>query len=264
MKAGTTTLAGLLASHPDVFIFPDKEVHFFDRHFDRGVDWYREQFGGATTERAVGEATGAYMRKDEVVARMASVVPEAKLLAVLRDPVDRAYSHYWMLRSKWGIGHTFEELVREEIAGRRLPPPLSHARLLDFGRYVPQLESLCAHFPRESLHVLLFEDLTDDRADSYAGVCRFIGVDDAHVPQEAERVWNKTTGLRSERLRRGMLRAGAFRRAPRLAAAIDRLNRTESYPRMDSGIRRELVEWYADEISALSAWLGRDLSAWRT
>src|SRR5947208_14127778 len=93
MKAGTTSLAAWLRAHPDVFMPPQKEIHFFDAQWERGVPWYADQFAGAPEGALVGEATPAYMVTTAFLDRMASVVPNARLLVVLREPVARAWSH---------------------------------------------------------------------------------------------------------------------------------------------------------------------------
>ena len=90
MRSGTTSLARYLASHPDVLFAPQKEVHFFDRNFHRGVAWYASQFAGDPTLRLAGEATPSYMYDELAVERMSHTVPHAKLIAVLRDPTERA------------------------------------------------------------------------------------------------------------------------------------------------------------------------------
>jgi hypothetical protein len=101
-RSGTTSLAHSLSQHPEVFVTMQvKELHFFDTNFDRGLDWYRQQFSGAdaAAAKAAGEATPTYMYDETAMSRMAETVPDARLIAILRNPVDRAYSHYWMNRS---------------------------------------------------------------------------------------------------------------------------------------------------------------------
>jgi hypothetical protein len=94
MKAGTTSLAAWLDEHPDVHIAPQKETLFFNTpyNFWLGVDWYREQFAAAGDAHAVGDAT-PLMQNPLAVRHMADLLPDAKLVAILRNPVDRAYSH---------------------------------------------------------------------------------------------------------------------------------------------------------------------------
>lgn len=99
MRCGTTFLAHCLGAHPDIYIPRAKEIHYFDVHFEKGPEWYKRKFSGAKKEHAVGEATQSYMYLDYVPPRIASLLPDARLIAILRNPVDRAYSHYWFHRA---------------------------------------------------------------------------------------------------------------------------------------------------------------------
>lgn len=259
-KAGTTALAELLAAHPDVFIAPEKEVHYFDTGFRNGLDWYRRRFAGAAGERAVGEASPTYMYRDATLERMRSAVPDAKLIAVLRDPVERAYSHYW-----WEYAvtetRTFEEAARAEMAGevggRR-------GKYLEGGRYLPRLQRVTEMFSRPALLVIISEELRSDPARVYAEACRHLGIDDSFTPPNLGAAVNPSYRVRWPMLRRAMFRWHAWKRLPGTwANAIDRFNRVEAaYPPLDDGLRRELRAWFTEDNRALAAWLGRDLSIW--
>lgn len=260
-KAGTTTLASALDAHPDVFMSREKELHFFDRNYERGLDWYRAQFADAAGARAIGEASPTYAYNDEAMPRIAEVLPDARLIAILRNPIDRAYSNYWYQRSLGFEPRSFLFAVRKEMA----KPDVKVFPNLKRGRYLPYLERVCALVPRSNLSVVLFEELRDRPADVLGEVFRFLGVD-PHLgpPAPAVRAENRTTMLRSERLRRSMLKHDAWRRVPaRVVRAIDRMNRVDRrYPPMDAALRSELVAWFADANADLARWLGRDLSAW--
>lgn len=260
MRAGTTSLAAYLSAHPDVFIARQKEVHFFDREFDRGVDWYREQFAEVRDEKAIGEATPAYLSNAEAPARIAALLPDARLIATLRDPVDRAYSHYCFMRGFGQETRSFAEAIEQDDG----TAPGLVGNYLSVGRYLPQLERVCSFFPRTSLHVFLFEDLRADAAGTFADVCRFIGVDDAVRPPILGEALNPPHRLRSKRLMLEMQRWHAWRRLPfKLGERIDRWNRAPvRYPPLDRGLRRALVDRTAEDRAALARWLGRDLSVW--
>jgi len=258
-KAGTTALAQYLSAHPDVFVAPEKEVHFFDVGFDRGVDWYRGRFAGATTEHAVGEASPTYMYRDVTLERIRSVVPDPKLIAVIRDPVERAYSHYWWEHTLTE-SRTFEEAARAEMAGevggRR-------GRYLDAGRYLGRLQRMHEIFSPRSLLVVVSEELRADPAGVFREVCRFIGVEE-YEPVNLGAVVNPSYRVRWPWLRRAMFRSRAWRRLPLgWADSLDRFNRVEAaYPPMDGRLRAELRAWFEEENRALARWLDRDLSVW--
>jgi sulfotransferase family protein len=262
-KSGTTALAAYLAEHPEVFMSADKELHFFDDNYERGLDWYRSNFAEAGDARAVGEATPTYYLHPRTLERMAEVLPDARLVALVRNPIDAAWSNYWMQRSLGFERRSFEDALRDEREGRRPWP-----RAVEYasgGMYAQLLRRMGERYPREALLVKLFEDLRDAPDATFAEVCRHIGVDDRYAAPNLGAVVNPSTRLRSERLRHLMLKYRAWKRLPfGLATAIDRFNRYDAkYPPMDPRTRAALAEVYGGPNEELGRWLGRDLSDWR-
>ncbi len=243
-----------------MFVAPRKELFFFGFNFERGVDWYRSRFERAVGQPAVGEATPWYLWSPEAPAQMASVIPNAKLIAILRNPADRAYSHFWMERNRFK-GARFEELVSPLLSTPwdQLGDKGGYLRI---GIYLPQLQRVCESYPRSSLHVMLFDDLVSDPAGSFAAVCRFIGIDDSVRPSILGKAFNPASH-RSERVHRAIIGLDLWQRAPRIARLATSLNRrSETAPPIDADLRRELMRWYAEPNAALADWLGRDLSSW--
>ncbi len=268
-KAGTTSLASYLAAHPDVFMSAEKELNFFNRG-EHDEAWYRAQFSEARDARAVGEATPTYIVNETALDRIASTLPRARLLVMMRNPVDRAYSHYWWNR-QLAERRDFAAAVRSEMAAGRSDVPLTPAAgpgryhtYTGQGRYLELLRRVCDRFPREALLPLVMEDLRGDPARLYAEACGFIGVDGRVSPAHLGAVMNPAYRMRSERLRHAMLRTRAWKRLPfGLADRLERLNRAPlDYPRMDDALRAELLDWFAPANEALAAWLGRSLPAW--
>jgi hypothetical protein len=272
-KCGTTSLSVYLGAHPEAWIPPEKELRYFDRdHAAHSLDWYRGYFAGAGDARAIGEATPTYMADRGAIARMAQAFPQARLIAMLRDPTDRAYSHYWHWRSRMGECREFADVVDGEIAqGRATEPGTWDAqrperyRYLMHGRYLPQLEALCEHFPRDALHVVLFDDLQANPAGTFRAVCRHLGIDDSTVPADVGTVANAYQYYAPAWLWALFVRIRIGRWIPgRAAAALYRaMVRTEDpYPPMDPGVAARLRAYYAPDNAELGAWLGRDLSRW--
>src|SRR5215217_8827850 len=118
-KGGTSYFYSLLTEHPLVRRAAAKELHFFDNKFAEGVGWYRrcfsegEQVDGHRT--ITGEASPSYLFDPQVPERMARIIPEAKLIALLRNPIDRAYSHYQMEVRRGREERSFEEATEEEM-----------------------------------------------------------------------------------------------------------------------------------------------------
>lgn len=169
-KSGTTWIDSALRLNPAVYLPAQrKEVHFFDRYFDQGAAWY-EAFFREGSSRICGEVTPAYLFDPAVPQRIRGVCPEAKLLVSLRDPVRRAYSHYRQLAAKAGEQRPFMEVI-EAV-------PEVFAR----GLYHQQLSRYVECFPREQMHILLFEDIVARPQAVYDGLCNFLD-----IPVAAER-----------------------------------------------------------------------------
>ena len=273
-KSGTTSLATWLADHPEVFVAAEKELHFFnlESNWARGVAWYAEQFAASTGETAIGEATPIYLFADRAVERMAQVVPGARLIVCLREPASRALSHWrhWYFR-RTVERRPFAEAVEEEMAQLASRPrdELSAyspdgGYYVEMGRYLPQLERLCRHFPRDRVHVLLLEDLQGAPRETFADVCRFLGIDDRVVPDSVGTTENVAFEFRPLPLWRLLVRHSD--RLPNPVAKFLALRvlrrRPRRQPPMDPALRRRLQAFYAEDNARLAAWLGRDLAAW--
>ena len=163
MKSGTASLYRYLSAHPDVFTTTPKEPEFFSYSWDRGLDWYRSLFAGSEGFDARGECSTGYSKapfRAGVPQRVRQVVPDAKLLYVIRDPVERIRSHYVHEISKRREDEAFDDAIRHR------------SNYLDFTRYAYQLDLYLAHFPREQLLVLRTEDLRDGRDATLAARVR--------------------------------------------------------------------------------------------
>ncbi len=197
-KAGTTSLHEYLVEHPAVLCAATKEVQYFNQLYDGREGWYRSQFPLAArswavrrrlgVRPAIGEATAAYIFHPRVPERVHAFDPRMKLIAVLRDPVDRAYSHYQM-ELRWGreSGSFEEALAREEA---ELPPELELIRrdptyvspnglarsYVARGCYAEQIERWLRFFPREQLLVLTSEELLGDPAEVMSRIAGFLGI----------------------------------------------------------------------------------------
>ena len=186
-RAGTTSLFYYLCSHPDVSRPATKEIHFFDDNYWRGPDWYRSFFPlSAGSNRVTGEATPYYLFHPAVPERVEATIPDVRLVALLRNPVDRAYAHFHKMR-RMGIERlSFKKALAAEeqrLAGeeeRLLADPRyrsEHHRRHAYvrrGLYADQLERWLASFPRDQLLVLRSEDFFARPAEVYAETLDFL------------------------------------------------------------------------------------------
>jgi hypothetical protein len=187
-KAGTTALYAYLRRHPQITGPSWKEVSFFDRHYARGEAWYRGNFPNSLRARGlVGEASPSYLFHPLAPERVAGLVPQAKLIALVRNPVDRAFSQY---QHEVALGREplpFEDALAaedERLRGeeeRMLADSAYFSRpWWDYtyrarGRYAEQLERWLTAFPREQLLVVPSEDLLTEPERTHARVLEFIG-----------------------------------------------------------------------------------------
>ena len=203
-RGGTTSLWNWLTRHPHVApMYPSaqqiKSPHFFDIHYARGLDWYRSHFPTrASVERTAartgvrpltGEASPYYVFHPLAAERVQAALPEVKLLLVLRNPVDRAYSNYWERRGSHAEDlPTFEQAIDAEagrLAGEAArvvaepgyySPHHDHHSYLARGRYAEHLAPWLRRFDREQLLILPFERLTRDSVGTYREAQEFLGL----------------------------------------------------------------------------------------
>src|SRR5215204_6554456 len=179
-KGGTSFLYHLLTRHPLVEPAARKELHFFDNpeHFDRGVEWYRRCFPRPSwkdgQKSITGEATPYYLFDPSVAKRMAQVAPQARLIALLRNPIDRAYSHYQMQVKRGLESRTFEEAIEQQ-----------RSSYLPRGIYVDQLLRWFEFFSKEQMLVLKSEDFFEDPVETLKTVLDFLGLPE-WLPAESE------------------------------------------------------------------------------
>ncbi|WP_164477790.1 sulfotransferase family protein [Nocardioides pantholopis] len=186
-KAGSSWLHEVLLKHPDVYLTPAKDLYFFDRYYDRGLAWYADQFRDARAERVVGEICQDYLFHPRAAERIHDTLGPVRVMVSLRDPVERAWSSYLYMR-KHGIGpDTFAAALR------------SHPELLEHGRYATGLDRFLQRFPRELVHVALFDDLSADPQSFLDSVTDFLDV--ARLPLAARDLAARLPAARARSLR---------------------------------------------------------------
>ena len=257
-KSATTWLTTNLRAHPQVFM-PSPELHYFSRWFDRGDDWYRAQLAGAGTGRLLGEKSASYLPHPEAPRRLHRLLPGAKLLVQLRNPVERAYSDYCM---HYRRGEVSRDLGRY-LDARQTPIP----RLLEDGFYHRHLMRFLSIFPSEQIKILLYDDIRGRPTEVFREVCGYLGIDDAIAPQTVERrVKDKATPVVPPGARRLLAPLKAlvepYRQTRAFVAARSLIARELRYPPLTPELRHSLEAHYAEDVGRLGELLGRDLSIW--
>jgi hypothetical protein len=260
MKCGTTSLADWLRGHPDVFMSEQKELHFFDLNWSRGLDWYRAQFDHPGSQRLTGEATPHYLYERDARARMAEALPGSRLIVILRDPVSRAYSHYWHNRTRGREPLSFEAALEAEPARISSSDPHDRIRYsyLDRGHYARHLAEVYRHYPRERVLIVQLSEMNRDPVSTFKSVCRYLGVRDDAASPEVGASKNRFVRYRSVRLREfGM-------HAPKpISKLVSKLNAiSATYPPMSPATRARLTDLFRPSNAELGKMIGQDLSSW--
>jgi len=300
-KAGTTSLYHYLRQHPDIYMSPIKEPSYFSSeirpencdpdyrsHMEVLVErtrellrdpmnipiadglvttWqdYQQLFYAADGQRAVGEASVGYMTSQAAAAGIAARFPRAKILMVLRSPVERAFSQYQHIATSGLITENFREYVRACLrhGDGGIGP---YKPFLEMSFYAAQLERYFDHFPRAQIGIWIYEETRLQPEDFLRQIFRFLSVDDSFTPDIRKR-------YNEPRLPRLLSAGGALRWAGKLQPrrfvpaplrgfAKRVIYRPPGSLQMDSADRELLLEFYRADILKLQGILNRDLSGW--
>ena len=279
-KAGTTALYWYLSEHPAVFMSPVKETFYFAYGVDEAGRLlygdpdvhrfpiktraeYEALFAEAGSASAVGEASPIYLECPQSAARIHAMIPEASIVASLRQPVDRAYSDYLMYLRRRGRRI---DPARDLQADAEWARPDS--RWMQVSRYAGQLTRYFDLFPRERIHVALFDDLKRDATRMTQDVYRFVGVDPAFVPDFSTP--HAGGGVPKSRVLERLFTSRALRSALEPLVPVPAANwvrrfrgRTmEKPPALPPALRKTLTGHFVDDIRQTAGLIGRPLDHW--
>ncbi len=261
-KCGTSVLHYYLSLHPEVSMSKPKELNFFieERNWPRGVDWYKAQFDGGACVR--GEASPnytAYPQHDGVPERMHSVVPDAKLIYMIRDPLERIGAH-WV--------HNYAKRREKGTLAETLVHP--NTSYVTRSRYAMQLERFLAHYSKDQVLVFQQSELRHQRMETLRKIFEFIGVDPEFNHPRFEQERHQTSGkTRATRLAVRLERMGRGRRGRMFPQNFwllldDRLplRRTIKRPDVRAALPAETLAELRADAERLRELTGRDFSNW--
>lgn len=267
-RCGSTTLHTILDEHDEVYVpTRRKELHFFDdeRNYARGIGWYEEFFppsAAAAAYRAIGEVTPDYLFAPQAAPRIAALLPDCRLIVLLRNPVDRAFSGYLHHVRILNERRDFDQFFAEQVDAR------------DRGFYTRQLQRFQALVAREQLHVMISEELFQEPRRVLERLAAFLNLSRAwREPERLARIqanrselpYFRSAFLHARQLGERLTNVGLDRAVTRAKeAGVTRLfGRQPRVPRMPASSRRRLESLYRDEVLALEAFLGRSIEAWK-
>jgi hypothetical protein len=300
-KAGTTSLYDHLGQHPEIYVSPLKEVNYFSTEvrpermasaLQRGAkqdsdslrayldgpqleprfsgmvtEWadYRRLFAGARYQRAIGEGSVCYLWSKTAAERIASCVPDAKILIVLRNPVDRAFSQYLHNLHNGDIRYSFRKHLEAALKCNKDGPFSVLHPFLALGMYAEQVRRYTCCFPASQIGLWLYEDRS--RPEFLREVYEFLGADGGFVPDTAKRYLENQISVvpglgfvSQNRFAGRVLRRIAP--APLRQWARGRLYARSSTMKMMRRERDLLIEYYREDVRQLESIVERDLSAW--
>jgi hypothetical protein len=286
-KSGTTSLYHYLSQHPEVYMSPMKEPKFFcfegekptfqgpgdDEEINRKcvttIDAYKALFEGVADEKAVGEASSMYLYYPRTPERIRRHVPDARLIAVLRNPVERAYSSYLHCVRDRGepLGDFAEALCEEEERIDEGWGPLWHYKTVGF--YFDQLRRYFDTFDRCQIRIYLYEDLNTDAGGVLRDIFDFLDVDDSYAPDISLK--HNVSGVPRSRVLHALLnKPNPIKTVlkplvpvgPRRALNHRITGRNLLRPRLAPEVRRRLVEAYSEDVTKVQDLIQRDLSKW--
>jgi len=294
-KSGTTSVARYLAEHPQVYMSPIKEPSYFARDIIRTMQppgWARNQkgldgylngpmsgrrggcvleweaylrlFRNVAGETAIGEASTAYLISPNAPADIRSAVPRARIIILLRSPIERVVSTYLMFRRNGRLRVELSDIIQSGESG-----VLSEWRrmLLETRKIAPGVERFLNTFPESQIRWYFHEELSSDTIAMMRRIYAFLEVDPEFHPDVSRR-YNQVILPRLPRLHHAVHRAGLWALASRVTPAKARplLRRvffnTRPQPRVSPGDQAILVEYFRDDVNQLSHLLKRDLSYW--
>ncbi len=262
-KSGTSWAYACLYEHPEICA-PVKEIHFFSRpRYSEGKAWYETHFKKCEAGKLKGEFSTSYLYSKEAPARIRNCYPEAKLIAILRNPVTRAYSQY---RNAIKAGEIPETMTFEAYCGQE-------TSVTEQGLYTAQLERYFALFPKEQMLVLIYEDIKKDPIAFMKRIYAFLGIDTNFVSSMIHDEINVARTPKLVPVDRGMHHLAEFLRRHGLDKLVHlirkaglpdlvrRFNTKAGRVRDDQPTydREALATYFRDDVSRLSTLLHRDL-----
>lgn len=282
-KAGTTSLHEYLDQHPEIFMSDPKEPMFFahspsskaNKQCSRGclppqrdvvdtLEKYQKLFEQGGNHKIRGESSTAYLANPSCAKKIAGLLPAVKIVAVLRNPVDRAYSNYVMYKS-WGGEHkSFAQAIEEELNDGRLNYPQG-MRYLELGKYFCSLVEYRGVFG-ERVKIVLYDEFKNNPTKVIKDVFSFVEVDVNFEPNmtkkhNVNRVKRFACGGMIDRVCNSTRKIANGIGLHRIASEIEHFQFCR--PDMSPDVRKQLVCYFNEEIERLQEFIGADLTRWK-
>lgn len=254
-KSGTTWLYQALRCHPDISAPEVDTINYFDINYCKGESWY-ESFFTHDDEKIRFDPTYTYIRNKRAPERISKHNPNAKIMLTARDPIERAFSHYWHEKKKDRFDFNFYEVFRNYDLFENWIEP---------GMYALHYRRFLEFFPKDQIKILFFQDLQDDPERFFEDVCRYCEIDNTFMPPVLGKRINEAGQFKSRTRRAAEQKIRTIPGGDALIKIVNRMYRgnKENLGAVDLEVKNSLVEIFYDDICELEAITGRDLKKWK-
>ena len=264
-RCGTSWLNHNLATHPDIFMAGNKGVHFFDQEFNKGLEHYAAFFTKSIEEKRRGETEHSYFWNDNVPRRIHATLGNIPMILSLRQPIERAYSHFQLQQRKvgkaWPNSDDFEEAFKRSFENNH--------NMTAWGFYGRQLKLYSKYFPIDIFHFIKFEEANEEPLQTIQKVFEFLGVDKGFVPPLVMNKWSAATNVPIDtgELKGRILYTSVGTRLVRRLLRKVGLNQVQtdhkfSPPPLDPELKDRLTRIYDDDLKLLIDLSEQDFSSW--
>lgn len=268
-KTASTWLYQCLQEHPQVFVPQKDAIHYFEINYYKGLEWYKQWFKDVESQEVILDPTPSYIRCYQAPRRIAKFNSSSKLIFSLRNPIERAFSHYWHEKKKSKIAFTFEEAINYGGVGNY---DLYNDWIFT-GFYYEHIQRFLRYFPREQMIFLLYDDLVADPKNYLEKLFSFLGVEEGFEPSVLHQKINKAKKKIVRKNPESDNNQNSFKKILRKVTKFGRsstpgtTNLEVTKSEYEIGIKPETRETlnkiYCSENKRLSNFLERDLSHWQ-
>ena len=254
-KCGTTSLHNYLNLHPQISMSQDKEPEFFieEKNWSKGLDWYKSIF--PSNAKIIGESSTSYSKYPVfkgIAERMHSIIPHAKLIYVVRDPIERIVSHYLERVCRGWESRDLDEILIE----------LEENPYVDYSKYYMQIEQYLKHYSRSSILMIDFDELKLNRKETLKKIFQFLGVDSSFNHKDFLIRHNISKGKRKPN------RLSKFiEPVPVLSELRERMpwlfSSQINKPVLTESIRQDLADLMYEDVEKLRNFTGHDFAKWQ-
>lgn len=253
-RCGSTWVDKALRGHPQIFLPSSKQSYFFDQNYDKGLDWYLSRFDNVQKEQvAVGEIATGYCLPD-ALPKVIEAFPNIKIMLSVRDPSARAYSFYQSrsIKRDW-------KNIHEAIE--------SDPGILERGKYIDQIETILAHYPKEQFLLNFFDDLHAHDEEYLRRILKFL---DVETEWSSPAIGQVVQMAMFPRMRKQLRKFGLEPLVDQVSKSrvgdkireFYKTNKVNRYKPIDQSTKQYLNEYYKDYNRRLEVYSGRDLSHW--